>query len=63
MKSIVSRFIVDPGTGRVTVRTHDGVDREAFFSKKNFASTPLGYRFTVSGRSARCGSRTGAMRL
>ncbi len=41
-KSIVSRFIVEPGTGSVTVRTQDGVPRAAFFSKKNFASTPLG---------------------
>jgi len=40
--SIVSRFFVEPGTGSVTVRTHDGVPRVAFFSKKNAPSTPFG---------------------
>ena len=39
---MVSRFFVEPGAGSVTVRTHDGVPRGAFFSKKNGASTPLG---------------------
>jgi hypothetical protein len=62
-KSIVSRFIVEPGTGRVTVRTQSGVPRAAFFSKKNFSSTPFGYRLIVNARSARWGSRTGAIRL
>ncbi len=41
-KSIVSRFMVLPGTGRVTVRTQSGVPRGAFFSKNEGPSTPLG---------------------
>ena len=39
---MVSRFFVEPGTGRFSVRTQDGVDFEAFFSKKNLPSTPFG---------------------
>ena len=57
----MSRFIVEPGTGTVTVRTHDGVLTGAFFSKKLMSATPCGQRIRVTARSARCGSITGAI--
>ena len=40
--SIVSRFLVDPGLGSTSVRTHSGVPRGVFFSKKTCPSTPFG---------------------
>ena len=41
-KSMVSRALVEPGTGSVSRRTQSGVPPGAFFSKKCAPSTPFG---------------------
>ena len=60
--SSVSRPVELPGLGMVTRRTHSGACRALFFSKNFWPSTPSGQRVNVTGRPARCGSSTGAMR-
>ena len=60
--SSVSRPLVDPGEGTVTVRTQGGECRALFFSKNACPSTPSGQRVKVAGRCATCGSSTGAIR-
>jgi hypothetical protein len=52
----------DPVVGTSAVRTHDGVPAGTFFSKKLIVCTPWGQRIRVTGRPARCGSSTGAIR-
>jgi hypothetical protein len=60
--SSVSRPVELPGLGIVTRRTHSGACRALFFSKNACPSTPSGHLVKVTGRPARCGSRTGAIR-
>ena len=49
-------------SGTVTARTQSGACRALFFSKNACPSTPSGQRVKVTGRPARCGSSTGAIR-